>query len=78
MTNKDKTGNERQARRRERERKWLDEHGYKSWESLHTALMLCDVALQVVSVPTQRRADSPKRGRAARSRDRKSKVSKPA
>jgi len=78
MANKDETGNERQARRRERERKWLDEHGHKSWESLHTALMRGEIVLQVVSVPTQRRADSPKCGRVARSRDRKSKVGKPA
>ena len=37
--NKDKTGNERQQRRREREKAWLKEHGFKSWEALHTALM---------------------------------------
>ena len=35
----DKTRNLRQARRREREKQWLEEHGWKSWEALHTALM---------------------------------------
>lgn len=34
--NKDKTGNERQQRRREREKAWLKEHGFESWEALHT------------------------------------------
>lgn len=36
---KDNTRNERQARRREREKKWLHENGWKSWEALHSALM---------------------------------------
>jgi hypothetical protein len=36
---KDNTRNERQARRRLREKKWLKENGWKSWEALHTALM---------------------------------------
>ena len=35
----DKTRNERQARRREREKQWLIEHGWKSWEAVHTALI---------------------------------------
>lgn len=39
MGNKDKTGNERQQRRRQREKEWLKEHGFRSWEALHTALM---------------------------------------
>lgn len=37
--NKDKTGNERQQRRRQREREWLEMSGWKSWEALHTALL---------------------------------------
>jgi len=37
-TRKDNTGKERQARRREREKKWLRENGWQSWEALHTAL----------------------------------------
>jgi hypothetical protein len=37
--NKDKTGNERQQRRRQREKAWLKENGFESWEALHTALM---------------------------------------
>jgi hypothetical protein len=37
--NKDRTGNERQQRRREREKAWLAENGFKSWEALHTALL---------------------------------------
>ena len=36
---KDNTRNERQARRREREKQWLSDHGYTSWEKLHTELM---------------------------------------
>jgi hypothetical protein len=35
----DKTRNERQARRREREKRWLKANGWRSWEALHTALM---------------------------------------
>jgi len=37
--NKDRTGNERQRRRREREKVWLKEHGFESWEALHTELL---------------------------------------
>jgi len=36
---KDETNNERQARRRKREKVWLRENGWRSWEALHTALM---------------------------------------
>jgi len=43
--NKDKTGNERQQRRREREKTWLKEHGFQSWEALHTALMNGETSL---------------------------------
>jgi hypothetical protein len=35
----DKTRNERQRRRRAREKEWLKQHGYESWEALHTQLM---------------------------------------
>ena len=35
----DNTRNERQARRREREKRWLKANGWRSWEALHTALM---------------------------------------
>ena len=35
----DSTRNQRQARRREREKQWLEENGWRSWEALHTALM---------------------------------------
>lgn len=55
--NKDKTGNERQQRRRQREKEWLKEHGFKSWEALHTALMNGETSL------TKRGADSLKVGR---------------
>lgn len=55
--NKDKTGNERQQRRRQREKEWLKENGFKSWEALHTALMNGETSL------TQRGADSLKAGR---------------
>jgi hypothetical protein len=36
---KDPTRNQRQSRRRERERRWLKAHGWRSWEALHTSLM---------------------------------------
>lgn len=45
MVNKDTTGNDRQRRRREREKAWLKEHGFKSWEALHTALMNNETSL---------------------------------
>jgi hypothetical protein len=35
----DNTRNQRQARRREHEKQWLRENGWRSWEALHTALM---------------------------------------
>lgn len=35
----DRTRNQRQARRREHEKKWLRDNGWRSWEALHTALM---------------------------------------
>jgi hypothetical protein len=35
----DSTRNQRQARRREREKKWLEQNGWRSWEGLHTALI---------------------------------------
>lgn len=43
--NKDKTGNDRQRRRREREKVWLKEHGFESWEAVHTALMNGETSL---------------------------------
>ena len=43
--NKDKTGKERQQRRRKREKEWLKEHGFESWEALHTALMNGETSL---------------------------------
>ncbi len=51
---KDKTGGERQSRLRLARSKWLKEHGFNSAEGLLGALMRGEVALQVVSVPTQR------------------------
>jgi hypothetical protein len=42
---KDPTRNQRQARRREREKEWLKKHGWRSWEALHTALMIGTVNL---------------------------------
>jgi len=58
MTNKDKTGGERQSRLRKARKEWLAEHGYKSAEGLIGALMRGEVVLQVVSVPTQRAGDT--------------------
>lgn len=43
--NKDKNGNDRQRRRREREKVWLKEHGFESWEALHTSLMNGETSL---------------------------------
>ena len=39
VNKKDSTRNQRQTRRRKREKQWLKENGWKSWEALHTALM---------------------------------------
>ena len=55
--NKDKTGNDRQRRRREREKTWLKEQGFESWEALHTSLMNGETSL------TKRAADVRKDGR---------------
>jgi len=52
-TKEDYTRNERQARRREREKEWLKEHGWGSWEALHTALMRGDVLLFKKKVESQ-------------------------
>jgi hypothetical protein len=35
----DKTRNKRQARRRAREKHWLAENGFSSWEAIHTGLI---------------------------------------
>lgn len=79
MTNKDKTGNERQSRLREARTKWLTENAYGlSPEGLIGALMRGECSLTWKSVPTKRGADSLKRWRVARRRVRKSKVSAPA
>lgn len=42
----DRTRNERQKRRRENERRWLIQHGFTSWESLHTKLMKGEVTIK--------------------------------
>ena len=41
----DKTRNERQARRRAREKLWLSENGFSSWEALHTKLLSKQIGL---------------------------------
>jgi len=41
----DKTRNERQARRRAREKNWLNENGFSSWEALHTKLLNNKISL---------------------------------
>ncbi len=41
----DNTRNERQTRRREREKRWLKANGWRSWEALHTALMVGAIRL---------------------------------
>jgi hypothetical protein len=45
----DRTRNERQTRRRDREKQWLRENGWSSWEALHTALMKGDVILAFIN-----------------------------
>jgi hypothetical protein len=52
MTDKkpDKTRNERQSRRREREKHWLAENGWTSWEAVHTLLMMGKYQIQIVSI----------------------------
>lgn len=44
---RDKTRNERQARRRVREKQWLTENGWSSWEAVHTALITGKYRLMV-------------------------------
>lgn len=51
MTNKDKTGGERQSRLRGARKKWLKEHGYKSVEGLVGALMRGEVVLSINRAP---------------------------
>jgi len=68
MTNKDKTGGERQSRLRQARMKWLKEHGYNSAEGLMGALMRGEVVLQVVSVPTMRGSDGATRPPKSKSR----------
>lgn len=58
MGNKDKTGNERQQRRRQREKEWLKEHGFKSWEALHTALMSGETSLTQHALDTATPSDN--------------------
>lgn len=41
----DKTRNERQARRRAREKQWLAENGFSSWEAVHTQLLSRQIVL---------------------------------
>jgi hypothetical protein len=63
MTNKDKTGGERQSRLRESRIKWLAENAYGlSAEGLIGALMRGECSLQWASVPTPRAADVRKAG----------------
>lgn len=52
-TRKDNTGKERQARRREREKQWLRENGWQSWEALHTALMNGTAEISLNAAPDQ-------------------------
>jgi hypothetical protein len=51
---KDPTRNQRQARRREREKLWLKDNGWQSWEALHTAIMNGAVHLASGTVDGQR------------------------
>ena len=44
-SNTDNTRNGRQARRRVREKQWLEANGWNSWEALHTSLMKGEVVL---------------------------------
>jgi len=44
---KDRTRNERQARRRAREKNWLNENGFSSWEVLHTKLLNNEIGLSI-------------------------------
>lgn len=62
MTNKDKTGGNRQSRLREERAKWLKENAYGlSAEGLIGALMRGECSLSWSSVPTSRALDGAKR-----------------
>ena len=54
----DNTRNERQARRREREKRWLKANGWQSWEALHTALMNGSMRLVSRAVDVHHALDS--------------------
>lgn len=47
----DITRNERQARRREREKQWLKENGWNSWEAFHTALLNGRITIHIENKP---------------------------
>ena len=46
----DKTRNERQSRRRMKEKEWLKQHGFNSWEALHTLMMKVKTRLTLRAV----------------------------
>lgn len=43
----DRTRNERQARRRGREKLWLKENAWNSWEALHTAILKGRITIHI-------------------------------
>ena len=58
-TRPDPTRNERQARRRGRERKWLDEHKFTSWEAVHTKIMNGEMMLKEVKQKRNKSKEPP-------------------
>lgn len=56
----DNTRNQRQARRREREKKWLNENGWQSWEALHTALINGSTRLILGTADAPHTLDNPR------------------
>ena len=55
----DKTRNERQSRRRRKEKEWLKQHGFKSWEALHTLMMKVETRLTLRAVDEWRALAKP-------------------
>jgi hypothetical protein len=60
-----KTNAERQQARRLREKQWLKDHGFTSWEQLHTKLMSNIIFLDIPRIPeeTVKQIEATKKGK---------------
>lgn len=53
-----KSNSERQRDRRVKEKQWLKDHGYTSWEALHTKLVNGDLTLNTTLQGELKKVDS--------------------